>query len=629
MKKEKIAQTLNNYFTTVSADRKLKEQEWIQNIRQFKSQYDPDILAKIRQYGGSEAYPNYTRSKVKPTISKINQIFFPIINKAWEIVVDKTQKVPTFIIKNVMEEVNQLTQQGIQVDTNKVKQIIQNKMNNLKDQVENEISEQLTEMKFEEMFKATNYSAVLYGTGILKGILTRTRQVNNIYYDGENIIQNEETEYEPYVEYIPIWDIYPDTSTYDADKISYVFQRHKMSKKDLINLSKFEGFDETTIMNFIKEHPDGNYIKPNWEVELEGLSTEKVKSTSITGQYVVLEYWGYIDGHLLDEDKYNPKKAYMANVWLLGNKVIKLETFPLETPNSIYHFYYYEKDDSSIFGTGLPKILRGTQLAICGAARMILDNATSVVGDQLEVNVDLLVEGQDISTQYPRKIWYREGRGQEAQYPAIRSISGNSHIPEYATIINIFKQFGDEESNLPAFVWGNPDNLPANTTATGFTQLSANTNMSIADIVRGYEKENIKILKELIEWNANYNDRLKEAFSIKYIVKGFGYESQVYKEKMLSSLAQFNNSIPPQDEIYINKYNLYKHEVKLLGLPYEDIIKSPEEVQQEIAQQQDPELNQLTKEELAANVEYTKAKATHMLAKSKSTLDKDLLGGNK
>lgn len=628
MNKKKLAQVLRDYFQEVKAKRKLKEMEWIKSLRQYKRQYDPEILAKIRQYQGSEVYPNYTRSKVKPTIARINSIFFPVANRAWEIDIDRTAQIPQQIIAEVNQEIQAMIQQGQQPTKQDMKNLIQNRFNEVKNTVSNVIDNQLSRMKFEEVFKSVNYSAVVFGTGILKGVLTRSRTIYDTIYGENGVEQRERIIYEPYVVYVPIWNIYPDFSTFDPDKLSFVFETHKLSKKELLNLTKFDGFDESYIRKYIKETPDGDYQKPNWELELESLGDEQTQGESIIGNYLVLEYWGYVDGYFLDDTKYNPANSYMINAWVLGNNIIYLNVLDVdETPTSTYHFYYYEKDDSSIFGEGLPSILRGTQLTICGAARMMLDNATTVVGPQFEVNIDLLSPEQDITNFFPRKIWYREGRGVEAQYPAIRAVNADSHIQEYMAIIETFKKFGDEESNLPAFVWGDTDNLPANTTATGMAQLTSNTNMSIADIVRGFEKENLKLLSQLIQWNKDFNEQYQVEFSFDFIIKGFGYETEAHREAMLQALSQFNNSVSPQDEIYINKYNLYKHELKLLNLPYDDIIRSPEEVQELIAQQQDPEAIQLAKEKELADIEYTKAKATHMLAKSKDAIDKINSGG--
>jgi len=510
-----------------------------------------------------------------------------------------------------------------------VKKLFQNKIGALVDRATNIIDEQLEDMKFEENFHSVNYSTVVFGTGILKGLQTKAETTYEMSFTDEGVSQNEKVVYKPYVEYVPIWNIYPDMSTFDPDKLSYVFELHKMSKKELLNLSKFDGFDETTIKTFITNNPDGNYVKPNWEDQLDGLSNEQGKKKSVIGTYQVLEYWGYVDGFFLDdESKYNPNESYMVNVWILGDKVIFFDTTEISNPTSLYHFYYYEKDDSSIFGEGLPSILRGTQLTISGAARMMLDNSTTVVSPQIEVNLDLLDPTQDVTTYHPRKIWYRTGRGAEAQYPAVRALSFDSHIQEYMAIINEFKQFGDEESNLPALAWGGTEGIPSRTTATGMTQLSNNTNLSISDIVKSFEKENLKILLQLIKWNRDYNDRDAEAFSLSYRAKGFGYETQVYKEAMLQALGQFNNSITPNDEIYINKRNLYQHEIKLLNLPYNDIVRTQEEVDSLLAQQRDQEAEALAKASEAANIEYTKAKATNMLAKSQDTLDKIQKGGN-
>jgi hypothetical protein len=620
--------SLKNYFDTVKAQRKAKELEWIQNLRQYKRQYDPEILAKIREYEGSEVYPNYTRSKVKPTISKINSIFFPVTNRAWELAADNTQRVPQDILQEVNQEIAEMQQNQQPVDQDTVKRLFKNKIQNRLKQATNIIDDQFVDMKFEEKFNSVNYSAVVFGTGIMKGVTTQAKTQYEMSFTPDGVSQQEKVVYKPNVEYVPIWNVYPDYSTYDQDKLSYVFERHKMSKKDLLNLSKYEGFNEEAIRKFISENPEGSYNKPNWEQLLEGLSKDRTKPQNIMGQYEVLEYWGYIDGHFLNEEgEYNPDDSYMANVWILGNTIIYKDLADIETPSSLYHFYYYEKDDSSIFGEGLPSILRGTQLTISASARMMIDNSTTTVSPQVEVNVDLLTAGQDISKYHPRKIWYREGRGNEAQYPAIRAINFDSHIQDYLAIIQAFKQFGDEESNLPAFIWGSTENIPSRTTATGMTQLNSNTNLSIADVVKGFEKENMKLLTQLIKWNRDYNDSTN-AFDIAFSAKGFGYEAQVHRETLLQALGQFNASIPQQDEIYINKQSLYRHEIKLLNLPYDDIVRTQEEVDRIMASQQDQEAQQLAKAQAAAEVEYTRSKAANMLAKSQDTLDKIQKGDN-
>ena len=111
--------------------------------------------------------------------------------------------------------------------------------------------------------------------------------------------------------------------------------------------------------------------------------------------------------------------------------------------------FYYEKDETSIFGEGLARIMRHSQLSIAAGARMVLDNAACVSGPQVEINWDMMTDGTDMTSFYPRKVWFRRGRGVDAQYPALRVYDIASHVEELLKVIDAFKQFGDEETTLP------------------------------------------------------------------------------------------------------------------------------------------------------------------------------------
>jgi hypothetical protein len=53
----------------------------------------------------------------------------------------------------------------------------------------------------------------------------------------------------------------------------------------------------------------------------------------------------------------------------------------------------FDEDDTSPIGQGLPSIVRDSQLSICAATRMTLDNASVVCGPQFEINTALMRAG--------------------------------------------------------------------------------------------------------------------------------------------------------------------------------------------------------------------------------------------
>jgi hypothetical protein len=267
------------------------------------------------------------------------------------------------------------------------------------------VNDQLSEMDYPEETKRVLRSGLMYGTGIMKGPLIgrRTKRIWQPTTDGSDYEENVENEDVPLLKFIRIWDWYPDASVTEIDKMEGSFERHIMTKHDLRQLMKRDDFYDDMIAEFLTQNPSGNYVPKNWEVDLQVIeieagsgkgSSRPSASTPIgdddanrstnrqTGKkYEVLEFWGYIDGSDLAACGLNVEDVeleYAANVWLLGTYPIKIALY--EKALNEYKVFYYEKDETSLWGDGLLRIMRHSQLAIAGGSRMVLDNAAVISG---------------------------------------------------------------------------------------------------------------------------------------------------------------------------------------------------------------------------------------------------------
>jgi hypothetical protein len=169
---------------------------------------------------------------------------------------------------------------------------------------------------------------------------------------------------------------------------------------------KRDDFYSDMIREHLKIKPHGDYVALNWEVDLQVIevqagsgksgtrvstATDAADSSRATNRqlgkkYEVIEYWGYVDGEDLAAcglEVDDVALEYAANVWMLGTKPIKAELY--DGALHQYKTFYYEKDETSIFGEGLARVMRGSQIAIAAGARMVLDNAAVVAGPQVEV----------------------------------------------------------------------------------------------------------------------------------------------------------------------------------------------------------------------------------------------------
>ena len=634
---------LQNQFSVNKAYRRPKELEWLESLRQYKGLYDPDVKLEAN---ASKVYPKITRSKVNIVLSRLHEMLFPAQDKNWEIEPTPEPRISKEIVKKIAYSLVELSQNpadGYPADGLKPPQPIFPTADDLQlaikkfakatcEKMSTVIHDQLTEMKYSEETKKVLRSGLMYGTGIMKGpmIVNRTKRrweptTNGDYEEQVNV---EEI---PDLQFIRIWDWYPDMTVVDIDKMTGSFERHIMNKHDLRQLMKRTDFYPDMIETFLTEHPDGNYTPLNWEVDLQVIEIEAgsgvVGSTTTTSgsnddrsrstnrqlgkKYEVLEFWGYVDGNDLEAcglDVPDVTLEYAANIWLLGYKPIKAVLF--STALDQYKIFYYEKDETSIFGESLARVMRHSQLAIAGAARMVLDNASCAAGPQVEVNRSLLTPGTDFTSFYPRKLWFREGRGIDAQYPALRVYGIDSHITELLSIIEAFKQFGDEETTLPTWMIGQ---MVHNETAQAASGRMNTVAMSIKDVVKNFDAFTEKIIGDIYAWNMEFNPRtdIKGDFN----VKARGVSSLVMKEIRMQALAQLKSVLQPEDWDYIPRREFLQevfksHDISMILLPEEEVAKIRQAREQSIQMQ-------LAIEMQKAEVGYKRAQTMAQLSKAK------------
>jgi hypothetical protein len=123
------------------------------------------------------------------------------------------------------------------------------------------------------------------------------------------------------------------------------------------------------------------------------------------------------------------------------------------TQDMPYRVYNWELDDSSIFGYGIPRMVRDEQAIINTTWRMILDNGALTSGPQIGVNKKL-VEPQDGKWDLrPGKFWNVAGTTQDIKQ-AFTTFEFNSHINELSAIYNTARVLFDEVSGVPMLQQG-------------------------------------------------------------------------------------------------------------------------------------------------------------------------------
>ena len=640
---------LKNQFGVNESYRRPKELQWLEDLRAYKGIYDPDVILAP---DASKVYPKITRSKINIVLSRLHEMLFPETDKNFEITRTPDPKVSPQVVQQIVmgmmqeeqgEEENPAMEQGMMgqqqmPSPTDVRLAINKYAEDACTEMSKVIDDQLIEMDYAEETKKVLRSGLMYGMGIMKGPMINARS-KHIWAPDSNGEFKEAMEQEevPYFENVRIWDWYPDMSVTELEMMEGSFQRHLMTKHDLRQLLDREDYYADIITRYLEDHPSGDYTPKNWEVDLQtievqagaGRSGQYVANSGTTEtastfnsqsrtsnrqtgkKYQVLEYWGYVDGSDLEACGVNIPDAtleYACNVWLLGNEPIKAVLF--DGALDKYKIFYYEKDETSLAGEGLARVMRHSQLAIAAGARMVLDNGSICAGPQVEINWSLLTPGTDSNSIYPRKIWYREGRGVEAQYPAIRAINFDSHIEELLKIVETFKQFGDEETTLPTWMIGQMVN---NETAQATSGRMATITISIKDVVKNFDTFTEKIIRDLYAWNMEFNPR--EDIKGDYNVKARGVSSLVMKEVRMQNLNQLATTLTSEDWVYLERRDFLKERLKAHDINVE--LKSEEQADKIREEQQNSIMNQLQIEMMKSEIAKNKAQAMGNLTKAK------------
>ena len=593
-----LANYVQDCFDKSVAARQEIENKWVEDLRQYKGIYSPAILSRMNKFR-AKAFIRLTRAKVRTIDSRLTDLLFPANgDKNWSI---EPTPIPEFSDKKMAAILQLWKEESGQDATRETLELLMNEeAKKQARKMSKVIEDQLAELKYREIMRNVIHSGNVYGTGVLKGPLVAITE-NRQYYKQvskngkEQWLLQEHDTITPFVEYVRLWDIYPDMSVDNLDDCRYIIQRRKMDKHDLVGLSKRSDFDADSIIRYLDMNPDGDYTKMSFETELSNLGDvieSQDAEPSSSKKYEVLEFWGYVDARDLElagveiPTEKKSQVELVANIWVLGDYVIKATLSSLEGIKWPYFFYYYDKDETSLFGEGIPSIMKDIQDLINSSFRAMLDNAAISAGPQVEVNLDLLSEDEDPRDFYPFKVWLRTGEGADASNPAIRQLQIQTNSAEYLNMIELFRTYGDEITSIPRSMWGEPSGTNARTSG-GISMLLGQANITIKDQVKNFDDGITKpFITAMYYWNMQFNG--DEDIKGDYAIVARGSSSLIAKEVKSQMLIQFAQMTQNEmDAGTVKRPALIRAIAESLDLSDDNLVYTDKEIQaQQQAQQQ-------------------------------------------
>ena len=605
---------LMSEFATAEQLRKESEDRWLMDLRQYRGLYEPEEEVRMK---GSKAYMRKTRVKVESIDARMMDLLFPA-NRERNFSVKATPEpnIPTPLKKKLIEGLTKLNG-GQEPDAETVKKAIKEVADKAAARMETRIDDQLAETRYRNVARKVLHSGNLYGTGILKGpLVDRRTRVSYVWDDEKNtFIRSEQSYATPFLDHVPLWRWYPDMAVTDLEDARFAWEHHRFSRAKLAELAQRKTFRGDVIRNHIRSNPDGEIRLRTYEQELRMMGEQRqLGFEQKTGQYDVYERWGWLEAEKLracgcevrDEDLH---EVYFANLWVLPDgQIIKAVLQPIEGMLWPYHLYYLDKDETSIFGEGLAAIMRGDQKMLNASVRMLLDNAAVTAGPQFEVFVPAFPASANLTDIHPLKVWPRTGG--DFQYPAIRPLDFNSHLPELVQMMQIFDANADEVTAVPKFTYGDNPQKGAAGTMGGLSMLLGQANISLKDFVISWDEGITKpFIGGLYHWNMRFSadDRIKGDFE----VVALGASSLVAKEVRGQALANFGATLQPEERGYIKWDSFVQQKADAMDLA--DVVKTADEVAQE---QNNPQAQQMSQMQQQLQQALMQAQLAELQAKA-------------
>ena len=539
--------------------RETEEHRWIQSYRNYRGIYGPDV--QFTSSEKSQVFVKITKTKVLAAYGQIADVLFG--GNKFPISIDPT-RLPEGVEEVVNFETNpeqiKAKEDSPELMPGETYPEFRERLAGLKDnlepvidrvepgyaktptspqffpaevaakKMEKKIHDQLEESHAKKHMRAAAFESALFGTGIMKGPFAVDKEYPN---------WDEGGEYSPVFKTIPqtssvsIWNFYPDPDAATMEEAEYIVERHKMSRSQLRGLKNRPYFRKNAIDNAL--NLGESYIKEWWEQAMEDDAQE-----SKSERFEVLEFWGFVDTEILEEQDIEiPKELrdteqLSVNAWICNGQVLRLVMNPF-TPAYIPYFAApYEMNPYSIFGVGIAENMDDTQTLMNGFMRMAVDNAALSGNLLIEVDETNLVPGQDLSV-YPGKIFRRQG-GAPGQ--AIFGTKFPNVSNENMQMFDKARVLADESTGFPSFAHGQTGVSGVGRTASGISMLMSAANGSIRNVVKNIDDY---LLAPLGKAFFNFNMQFDFDPEIKgdLEIKARGTESLMADEVRSQRLMQF------------------------------------------------------------------------------------------
>jgi hypothetical protein len=510
------------------------EQIMLRAMRQRNGEYEADKLQGIRAQGGSEIYMMITEVKCRAAESWLRDILLETGSPPWDLdptpIPDLSPTQSREVQQAFAEKVLELVQSSGQAPgasqmvelketvAQDYRFAILQQSQNRADRMKTKIEDQFAQGGWGTAFNDFITDLVTFPAAFVKGPVVRRQRTL-----GWKVSPAGKTSVEPIERLGPEYErvdpfrIYPEPGISTIDE-GYLFEHHRLSRMELSDLIGVPGYDDDAIRKVLEIGNGQSWIGEDVELQKDEEERKYYSYMRPTTEFDALEFWGKVSGKMLiewgltEDEVPDSAREYDANVWLVGDYVIKavLNYDPLgEKPYAKTSFI---KCPGAFWGKGIPEIIEDLQ-GVCNAAtRALVNNMGIASGPQVEVNLDRIPANEDITQLSPWKIWQTVNDPVGSSSAAIRFTQPESRASELMAVYERFSRLADDHSGIPAYVYGDLNVQGAGRTSSGLSMLMGAAGKGIRQVVMHIDAD---VVKPIVHRQFVYNMRYDTDESIK------------------------------------------------------------------------------------------------------------------
>ena len=596
-----LAAHLRGCWDAARQAKKPIENIMLRALRQRNGEYEADKLAQIHAQGGSDIYMQITEVKCRAAESWLRDILLDTGTPPWDLqptpIPDlspqQTLELQELFAAEVVKQVEMSGQAPTPNEIAEMKEMfaqdyrfkLLQAADNRAKKMKLKISDQFAQGGWAESFNEFITDLVTHPCAFVKGPIVRRQRKLGYTVDetGKTSVEADEI-IAPEFERVDPFRIYPEPGVTTLND-GYLFEHHPLSRTELADMIGVPGYDEDAIRKVLEIGNGSSWI--NEDVELSKDEEERKFHTfnRPTETFDALEFWGKVSGKMLlewgmdEEDVPDEAREYDANVWVVGNYVIKavLNYDPLgEKPYAKTSFI---KSPGAFWGKGIPEIIEDIQNVCNAAARALVNNMGISSGPQVEVNLERIPPNEDITQLHPWKIWQVTNDPFGSSSPAVRFTQPDDNANTLLGVYDKFSKLADDHSGIPSYVYGDLNVSGAGRTASGLSMLMGSAGKGIRQVVMHIDAD---IIKPIVHRQFVYNMRYDEDESIKGDVEitPKGAVNLAVKETVNMRRLEFLNATANELDMEIvgkdGRAAILREVAKGLQMPVDDIIPSRE-----------------------------------------------------